>query len=198
MSADDFQERLDAEVDAQADQTAMAAAMQTATEHQQETLFNPNFFDELRDSDVDGDLYDWLEAELGPVFSGAHIVGYRDEHYPQQRDLLNRNAAERIIAERSPGRHLRQHPKLNALAQGLAGTSEYPNPTDNPAYRAPLTQAKKRVIRAAMEVATTQQSLATQGYGLDSVTTATAEHRTVNRDSESGRGMVGRATEVFR
>lgn len=191
MSAeqDAMNERLEFENTLNASSSANRAAMASASQQAQETLFNPHFFDELRDPDVDSELYDWLEDELGPVLSGAHIVGNRDEHYEHQQQWLNQNRAERQIAERTPGRLLRNNPYLLAVAQDVSSPSD-------PAFREPMTQPKRRVTRDAYDVATTLQSLSVGGYGLDSVTTATAESRVVKNDREKS-GTASRLKKVF-
>lgn len=161
-------------------------------------LKNPEFLKQLQDPDVDTDLFDWVQDEFGPVFSGAHILGNRSEHYEHQQELLNRNKVERMVAERSPGRLLRDNPKMNALAQGIQGTPQYPNPTQNPAYRGPLTSRKERVIRDAGEVMTNRETLSIDARGLDAVATATVENRTVSNEEKKTGGIRGKVSEVFR
>lgn len=182
--------------------TASAAASQAAARVQQdklqEILQNPEFLDKLGDPDVsNSEVHDWIVDEYGPAFSKAMIRGNMDGDYPRRRELLNPNAVDRAIAERSPGRCLRQHPKLNALAQGITGSKEYPDPTDHPDFRAALTPAKKRVLRDAYEIRTLLQSLSAEGKGTDVVGTATTENRTVGRREDSSKSIRERAAGVF-
>lgn len=184
--------------DMQAADMASRAAMSAAAERQQETLFNPGFYEKVRDPDVDSNVYNWVRDEFGPEFSGSHVSAFRDSNFPLRQELLNANMAERFIAENTPGRLLRENPKLNALAQGLTGTEEHPDPTDNPDYREPLKQRERRIIRAAADAATSYQSLGTEGFGLESVTTATAESRVVDRGNESQNSRLTKLTgKVF-
>lgn len=182
----------------QKDSTTHQAATQVAAHNEEEYLKNPEFLKQLQDPDVDTDLFDWVQDEFGPVFSGAHILGNRSEHYEHQQELLNRNKVERMVAERSPGRLLRDNPKMNALSQGIRGTPQYPDPTQNPAYRAPLTSRKERVIRDAGEVMTNRETLSIDARGLDAVATATVENRTVSNEEQKTGGIRGKVSEVFR
>lgn len=174
------------------------AATQMAAEQASRRIENPEFLKQLQDADVDTDVFDFIEDEYGPVFSGAHIIGNRSEHFEEQQDLLNRSKAERMVAEATPGRLLAANPHMHALAQGIRGTADYPDPTDNPAYRAPASSVEKRVFRDASEVATSRETLAIEGRGLDAVATATVENRTVTNEEQESSGIVGRAKGVLR
>lgn len=180
------------------EETGHRAATQMAAEEARHRVKNPEFLKQLQDPDADTDLWNWLEDEYGPTMSGSHILGHRSEHYEEQQDLLNRNKAERMVAERSPGRLLRENPRMLALAQGIQGTDNHPDPTTNPAFREPLTSRKKRVIRDAAEVMTTRQTLSIGGRGVDAVSAATVENRTVTNEEQDSKGIRGRAKEVFR
>lgn len=174
------------------------AATQIAAEEAQHRVKNPEFLKQLQDPDVDSDLWNWVEDELGPPLSGAHILGNRSEHFEEQQSLLNRNKAQRMVAERSPGRLLREHPRLLALAQGIRGTKQHPDPTKHPEFRDPLTPRKERVIRDAAEVMTNRQTLSIDGAGLDATANATVENRTVTNEERDEGGLKSRAKEVFR
>jgi len=180
------------------EQTGHRAAASVAMEQQKKRLENPEFLGQLQDEDVDTPVFDWVSDEYGPVFSGAHIVGNRSEHFEEQQEMLNRNKAERMVAERTPGRLLREHPKLLALAQGLRGTEKYPDPTDRPDFRGPMSSRKERVVRDAGEVATNRQTLSIGGRGLDSVANVTVENRSMSSKEESSDSVASKATEVFR
>lgn len=173
------------------------AAAQVAAQEARELLKNPEFLSQIQEADVDTDLYDWVRDEYGPVFSGSHILGNREDHYEEQQEMLNRNKAERMLAERTPGRLLRENPRMLALAQGVPGTKKHPDPTDDPAFRAPLSSQKRRVIRDAAEVATTKQTLAIAMGAIDAVANATVENRTISNEEKSESRIAG-AKEVFR
>jgi len=156
---------------ASAQQTAMQAAART----QEKTLQNEYFLNELRDADIDSELYDWLEDEYPTLFSGAHAVGNRGDTWDREADLLNFSKRERLKAERTPGRLLKDRPRLLAIAQG------YDSPND-PEFREPLTPRKERAIYGAAEISSDLMSLAKNRAGLDATTTATTENR-VKRES---------------
>ena len=179
------------------EQQSHSAAVQAAAERQREQIKNPEFLAQLQDADVDTDLWDWVEAELGPVLSGSHILGQRDESYEEQQSLLNRNVVQRVIAERNPGRLLRDNPKMLAQAQGIECDDQHTDPTKHPSFRDPLTPRKKRVIRQAAEVITTRQTLSIGGRGVDAVSSATVENRTVTNESEEASGAASRLSGVF-
>lgn len=180
------------------EQDSHRAAAQIAAEKEAQKVQNPDFLEGLQDPDVDTDLWNWVEDELGPTLSGAHILGHRSEHFEDQQSLLNRNKVERYVAERSPGRLLRENPAMLALAQGIRGSPDHPDPTQNPRFRDPLTPRKERVIRDAAEVMTTRQTLSIGGRGVDAVSTATVENRTVTNEKAEESGVTGRVKKVFR
>jgi hypothetical protein len=194
----DQQELLNQKHDFKMQQTGARAASSVAAKEEQKRLKNPEFLSELQEEDVDTEVFDWVSDEYGPVFSGSHIIGNRGEHFEEQQELLNRNKAERHVAERTPGRLLRENPRLLALAQGLRGTEQHPDPTDRPEYRGPMRSRKKRVVRDAAEVATNRQSLSIDGRGLDAVSNVTVENRSVSQEEQSSDGVASRAKEVFR
>jgi len=80
-----------------------------------------------------------------------------------------------LKAERTPGRLLKDRPRLLAIAQG------YDSPND-PEFREPLTPRKERAIYGAAEISSDLMSLAKNRAGLDATTTATTENR-VKRES---------------
>jgi len=175
-----LEQRANLEREKSAEQVADRIGIQTQQKEVSKRQFNPNFLEKLQDADIDTDKHPWLEGELGPDASGAHILGNRNRQHEERQLWLNENKAERAIAERSPGRLLRRHDMLHALWQGM-------DSADDPEYHAPIhRQDERRDMRAAYDVATTMQSLAVGGKGIDAVTTATTENRTVNqRDDES-------------
>jgi len=168
-------EHMDRQEDRQLTASAQQTAMQAAARQQEKTLQNEYFLNELRDADIDSELYDWLEDEYPTLFSGAHAVGNRDDTWDREADLKNFNKRERLVAERSPGRLLKSRPRLLAIAQGCD------SPQD-PDFRETLTPRKKRAIYGAAEVSSDLMSLAKGRAGLDATTTATTENR-VKRES---------------
>jgi hypothetical protein len=170
-------EHLNRQEEQQLTASAQQTAMQAAQKEQQKTLQNEYFLNELRDADIDSELYDWLEEEYPTLFSGAHAVGNRDETWDREADLKNLNLRERLKTERSPGRLLEDRPRLLAIAQGCE------SPQD-PKYRDPLTPRKERAIDGAAEIAADLMSLASGRAGLDATTTATTENRVKRESSE--------------
>lgn len=190
--SEEMKERIDADKELTAFSSGTRAASQIAAEKTAERLMNPNFLSELKKSGVNNELYDWIEEELGPELAGGHIVGQREEHYRHQQEWLAKNRENRMIVERTPGRLIRDKPHLLAVAQGV-------DSPDDPEFRSPIHNrpAKKRVIRGAHDVAVNLRSMSVGGYGLDSVTTATTEHRTVDRENEEKSGIASRAKRVL-
>jgi len=192
------EEQMDKQHQQSMEQRQQQLAAQMARERSQETVRNPNFHSEIGDADVDSDQFDWISDEFGPTFSKAHTHGHFHEDYGLERDILQPNVVERLIAESNPGRSLRENPRLLALAQGIRGSEQYPNPTDDPAFRKPMTAAERRVAREAGKVATVQQSLGADGKGIDSQTTVKTENETITSESEEKRGLRQRIGGVFR
>ncbi|QKG91689.1 hypothetical protein HPS36_02070 [Halorubrum salinarum] len=154
--------------------------------------FNPGFYAEIADPDTDTSVWDWIQAEVGPVLAKPQILGDRERSFVEKSELLDANKAERIIAESEPGRLLKKNPELHAFWQGVAGT-------DAEGYNAPIEHHdEKRVIRDALELATTRKSLSVNGRGLDALTKATTETN-VRKDSEQEKkSMRERLTGVTR
>jgi len=174
-------------------------AGQMAAEESQHTIQNPEFLKQLQEPDADTAVWDWLEDEMGPALSGSHIIGQRGDHYEEQQELLNRSLVERIIAERSPGRLLRDKPRLLAIAQGVEELKGHdPDPNDHPAYRAPLTSRKKARLRQLHEIITQRQSLSIGGEGLAAVANATVENRTVSNEEREENGAAGRLSRLYK
>lgn len=182
----------------QIEQDSHRAAVKGVAQEQQKFHKNPEFLKQLQDPDVDSELWDWLEDEIGPPLSGSHILGQRDESYEEQQSLLNRNKVQRMVAERTPGRLLKENPRMLAQAQGVSASEQHPDPTQHPEFREPLTSRKERVLRDAAEVITTRQTMSIGGRGVDAVSTATVENRTVTNEQKEASGVTSRAKEVFK
>jgi len=147
--------------------------------------FDTSFFEQIRDADLETDVFDWLESEFPALFSGAQIVGQRGRHWEQQQEWLNRVKAIRYETEQTPGALLERHPSVRATMAGADAPEDINDP---------ISTSEKRVLRNAMEVATTRQTLSVGARGLKSVTTATSETRTVRHDDGDDDGMVTKAT----
>lgn len=197
----DYRERTDVARRSNVAEYAERLGVQAQTEQVSERKFNPDFLGKLQEAGIDTELYNWLENELGPILSGSHILGARSEDYERQQQYLNWNKAERLVAERSPGRLLKRHPGLLASTQGIdIGPPSDPLRRDkHPDFNKPITtQRERRVLRDSMEVATTKQTLAIEGKGIDSVTTATSENRTVDSEDQESTGMMARIRNLHK
>jgi len=187
----DLEERV--KIQQRADSAAAAArtGIESNARKVEENKFNPGFLGEIQDPKVDTDRWDWITEELGPIFSGAHMVGRRSEHFEMQQELLNMVKSEEIIAEMSPGSLLERHPNVLAVMQGVEGTHD-------PDYVEPAKQGEKRVVRDAMDVATTRQALSVDAHGIDAFTKATTETRQVTNEEEERSSVLKKAKEVVR
>lgn len=182
---------------AQAEGSQQSAAVQSAI-RDESTAKNPEFLDKFAGIELDhGGIYTWLEDEFGPEVARVHALGNRSEDYAFEQRLLNRNTAERMIAERTPGRQLRQHPKLHYLAQGCRGIERREEPADDPDYREPLSEEKRRILRAAVEAITAHQSRSQEHMGADAVSKVQTESRTVQDDRSEETGASKVRKKVF-
>lgn len=187
-------DKVQAETESRALQTAQDAAMRAASSQMEERIQNPDFLGELQRPKLDSEKYDWVEDELGPVFAGSKILGNRDEEqHPHARKWLNLNKRERMIAEGSPGRLLREHPAMLAISQ-----RKHPEHVENNDITEPMDSQDRRVTRDAMEAATDFETMAAGGAGLEAVSTATTEARQVtNEESESESGGIRSKVKGF-
>lgn len=173
----EIQQQINAQSESEVAAQGAASAVSTATQKQDKKLENPYFLNELRDPDVDSEVFDWLEEEFPEWFSGAHAVGHRHEDWGEEAELIMQNKRERAVTEGSPGRLLRGRPYLLAVAQGA-------DSPESPEFREPMRSAEKRVVRGGSEVATNLMSLSTEGEGLKATTTATTESRVMRQGEE--------------
>lgn len=176
-------------IDEQTKQQSAQRGLETNQRQVAERKFNPSFLRRIQDADLDSRVHDWLQDEFPALFSGAQIIGQRSSHYEEQQEYLNRAKGERFVAESTPGALLQRHPDIHATMEGAE---------DRDAVVDPISTDEKRVVRAAMEVATGRQGLAVGARGLRSVTTATSETRTVrHEDGDEADGVLDKATGVF-
>jgi hypothetical protein len=175
-----------------AEQSAMNASTSAAQQQIQKRVQNPQFFAQLRDIDFpqSGEEYDWLEGELGPETSGAHLVGNRSAEYEQWLQWGNKNKAKRMQTEGTPGRLCKG--STLAIAQGVHRRTDKDR-------RDAYTRDEKRAIRSAYEAVTNYQALAVGARGLRSVTQATAVSKIEKEDSsdQSLRERAGKALGGF-
>lgn len=193
----------------QAELSATQRADQVGIQSQHEQVakrqFNPGFFRETSALDIDTEMYDWLENELGAKGSRAHVLGNRPEEYAEQQMLLNQNQAERMIAEREPGRLQKKNPVIYALSQGLDPLNsqdvqqlDQVDWLDHPEAVVPIElDRERRQYRDLAEVLTTRETLAIEGEFVDALTTATTETRHQDRVEDEASGTTKRLQSVF-
>lgn len=178
----DPDERARQQAEVQSQSVAANAAIEQALREQE--LDREDILDKLRRADVDGQVVEQLEDQLGPFLSGVYpIANLTPKDHHRQR-WLNENEAERHIAAQNPGRLCRG--PLLELAQG---TNERPDKWADQ----PRTPDEERVTREALTgVRTAFQSLGKGGEGLSAVAdiTAVTEHRQHKDEEESGGGRI--------
>jgi len=185
------EERINLRKDMEADATAQNTAAQLATE--QMKAKNPDFLAQLQQADADSDAYDWIEEELGPIFSGAKILGNRSPSHRRRRMWLNRNKAERVITEHKTGRLCKGD--VARIAHDLHRRDDValsdvcdPMPTD-----------ERRVVRDSMEIATNMESLSVGGRGLKAASEVTVQSKTEKVEAEEGeKSLVDKVKGVYR
>jgi len=186
MTEERMQQRIDLEQQSAGASSAASSAQQAAAQKLSERLENPEFFAQLRDFDIDTEEFRNLEAQLGPLQSGGHLIGNRSEEYEREAKWLDKNRAERMITERSPGRLCRG--KTLEIAQKVHDTKQ--------SAKGELTSDQRRALRDAMEVVTNIKSLGIDGAGLSSVTEATAVSR-VEKSEEQSKSRTERAADLL-
>lgn len=171
-----------------ADNAASQHASEMARRQMEEQLHNPQFAETIRDPDL-GTKY---EQDLGPDTSKAHAVSNLDEDARERVYWKTLNRAERRISESEPGFLLKENPYLLALAQD----AEKPDGIQR-ADSKPLTASERRKVRGSYEVSNALKQLGVDSKGLDALTTATAEHRTVTNERESESSVKNRVKAFF-
>lgn len=173
---------------------AASTASQMSQQSVQKRIQNPEFADKIRDSDLPEDgAYDWLKEFMGPTTSGAYATANLPEDFFEQIYFLNRNTRERHLVEAEPGFLLKEHPKLLAIAQGDIEPKGMQHVDKK---KKPMQSDERRVLREGYDVATALQSLGIERAGLEGLTTATAEHRTVT-DERQNKSATREKVEAF-
>ena len=190
---------MEAQNDERLHQSSQQMAQQAAMSKQAEQLQNPRFLDALRDADIDSELVDWLEDEYPDWFSGAHAISNRGELYDQIADMQMFNKRERRLAERDPGRLLKDRPFLLAAAQGAdSPPAEAYDRGDIPGgrqfwkervaateiARMPMNSDEQSAMFGGAEVAASLKALARDAAGLESVSTVKTESEVHREESE--------------
>ena len=213
---DQEQEYLDAKEVSNMRATAQRAGLQAASEHQQRTVHNEDFLNELRKADLtpeDGEFDADLEQEFMDWFSGVKAVTNRGDEWDLEADLIMQNKRERAVSERRPGRLLRDRPFMLAAMQGVESPpasafarSDIPGDTDyweakidrnkleTPTQ--PVSSAQQSRIYGAAEVAADLMTLSRNAAGLESVSTVKTETNVRREEEEeSTASRVGRVFE---
>lgn len=194
MAERDVQERKQLADEQRAGDRAASTASQMSQQQVKQRIQNPEFADKIRDADLPDDgPYSWLQEDLGPVLSGAYATANLPGDFFEQLYFLNRNLRERHITESNPGFLLKEHPKLLAIAQGDV---EPPGMQHVDEKKKPMQSDEKRVTREAYDAVTALQSLGINQAGLEGLTTATAEHRTVT-DERQNKSATREKVEAF-
>jgi len=122
----------------------------------------------------------------------AHAVSNLSEDARERVYWKTLNKAERRVTESEPGFLLKENPYLLALAQD----AEKPEGIQR-ADSKPLTSSERRKLRASFDVSNALKQLGVDKAGLDALTTATAEHRTVTNERESESNVKNRVKAFF-
>lgn len=207
----DEQEYLDAKEEQELRSVAQRMGLRSATEHNEQTVHNERFLNELRKAGIDSESFDWIEEEFPTWFAGPHAVSNRGNDWDLMADLGLRNKRERAIAQDRPGRLLRDRPFMLAVMQGadsppaeayqpaeVPGNQEYWNRVlrNLEIARTPVSSEEFSRIYGAAEVAADLWSLSRNAAGLESVSTVKTETN-VRRAEETNEtaSKVGRFLE---
>lgn len=182
---DSGSERVEAEQRAEQrekEKQARQAALQQATKA---VKANPQFLSQLQEDDLDTQEFPEVSDNIGPIASGANIIGNREERYERELKWINMNRSERTIAEAEPGRLCRGSTREIANGKHGEGGGE---------LRRQTTMEQRRALRDAYEVLTNRNALAVQNRGLRAITEATAVSRTEGVEDD---GLASKASKLF-
>ena len=204
---DDIKEQKEAQEEQRLRATASETGLRRAADEQLRTVHNEAFLAELRKADVDDDL----EERYPHWFSGAHAVTNRGDEWDLESDLQMQNKRERAVAERRPGRLLRDRPFLRAtmkgdesppleayMQSGIPGTREEWKEKLNGVETSdgPITSKEKSQLYGAAEVAADLMSLSRNAAGLEAVSTVKTETNVRRQEEEeSTASRVGKVLE---
>ena len=208
---DDEREYLQAQEDQTLTAAAQQAGLRAAAQHSEQTIHNASFLEELRSPDLDEDgQLDSVEDRYPSWFSGAHAVTNRGDDWDLQADLMMMNKRERAVAQRRPGRLLRDRPFALACMRGddsppLDAYAHDDIPGDLGYWRNVIngletsddvagSQERARIYGAA-EVSADLMTLAKNGAGLESVSTVKTE-TSVQRNEEENK-TASRAAKIL-
>jgi len=205
------QEHLNRQEEQQIRASASQMGLRAAAEHQQRTVHNEDFLNELRRSDLDSETFDWLKEDYPHWFSGAHAVTNRGDDWDLEADLIMQNKRERAVAERRPGRLLRDRPFMLAAMRGdetpqLDAYQQPGIPGDREDWKKhvarseetkePATSEDVSRIYGAAEVAADLMTLSRNAAGLDSVSTVRTETNVRRQEQEeSTKEKIGKIVE---
>lgn len=208
------QEYIDAQEESTLRTSASQTALRAAAEHKERTVHNEDFLNELRKADItpeDGEFDADLEQEFADWFSGAKAVTNRGDDWDLEADLIMQNKRERAVAERRPGRLLRDRPFMLAAmrgdesppasAYGIEGipgdVDEWQKQTARMETTAdPVNSSQQSRIYGAAEVAADLMALSRNAAGLESVSTVKTETNVRReQEDESTASRVGRVLE---
>jgi len=178
--------------------SAAQMGLRAAAEHKEHTVHNEAFLNELRKAGLDSELWDGIQEEYPTWFADAHSVSNRGEDWDLQADLQMMNKRERALAERRPGRLLRERPFLHAVMAdadvppleafeqaGIPGGREHwrERTLRGKTPQQPATSAEQSRIYGGAEVAADLMALSREGAGLEAVSTVKTE-TSVRREEE--------------
>lgn len=184
----DVQQRLNMQEQNRASDQAAEAAAQMARQQMEEVKRNPDFADTIRDADLPADY----KQDLGPDASKAHAVANLSKSARERIYWLNKNKRERRIVESQAGHLLKENPKMLAIAQ------EGVQPAGiEAADSEPMTAGQKRRMRGSFDVSHALKTLGVENAGLEALTKATAEHRTVTNEQQEESGVKSKVRAFF-
>jgi hypothetical protein len=216
---DEQREHMDAQEDRQLRGSAAQVGLSMAADRKERTVHNEDFLNELRktsdlnteDLNIEGDFPDW--------FAGIHAVTNRGEQWDQMADLIMMNKRERAVAQRRPGRLLRDRPFLLATMQGAdtPGLSAYRQSEipgsqqhwldviteritsdvhDFEMVKTPATSEQQARIYGAAEAAADLWAMSRNALGAESVSTVKTETNVRRQEEEeSAKERLGRVME---
>lgn len=216
---DEQQEHLDRREDSQLRGSAAQVGLSMAADQKQRTVHNEDFLAELLDTEdlnsdeleIDKDLTDW--------FADIHGVTNRGDQWDQMADLILMNKRERAVAQRRPGRLLRDRPFLLATMQGAdTPTLDAYRRSDIPASESywheviservksdthdfemvdtPVSSGEQARIYGAAEAAADLWAMSRNALGVESVSTVKTETNVRRQEEEdSTKERLGRVME---